>query len=119
MAIIGIILAAVTKITVPDITGGVPTGVGLLFAGISAGMQRRKIMNGYDEEIVRGRKRMQEALDSKLRVCVRTIKSRIRDNFAELDALLGNENKQIAHYKMAFDTLSIRLAEVDKQLKIN
>lgn len=119
VAIIGIILAAVTKITVLDITGGVLTGVGLLFAGISAGMQRRKIVNGYDEEIVRGRKRMQEALDTKLRGYVRTIKSRINDNFAELDALLGNEDKQIAHYETAFDALNKRLSEVDNQLKIN
>ncbi|MCC6413665.1 MAG: dynamin family protein [Saprospiraceae bacterium] len=119
VAIIGIILAAVTKITVLDITGGVLTGIGLLFAGISSVMQRRKIVNGFDEEIVRGRKRMQEALDTKLSGYVRTIKSRINDNFTELDALLGNEEKQIAHYETAFEALDKRLSEVGNQLKIN
>ena len=83
-------LAAVTNIAVVDITGGVLAGVGMLFAGITAGVQRKKIVNGYNVEIAKGRARMEEALETKLRGYVTIIKTRIDENFVELDALLAN-----------------------------
>lgn len=117
-AIVGVILATVTKITVLDVTGGILTGIGLLFAGITAGLQRRKIVNGYQEEIARGRQRMNEALDTKLHTYVGTIKGRIRDNFTELDALLENEKTQIARFNEAYAGLSQRVDEIDKSLDV-
>lgn len=117
-AIIGVILATVTKITVLDVTGGILTGIGLLFAGITAGLQRRKIVNGYLEEIARGRERMNEALETKLHAYVSTIKSRIRSNFMELDALLENEATQISGFNDAYGKLIGRLEEIDKGLEI-
>ncbi len=117
-AIIGVILATVTKITVLDVTGGILTGIGLLFAGITAGLQRRKIVNGYIEEIARGRERMNEALETKLHAYVSTIKSRIRSNFMELDALLENEATQISGFNDAYEKLISRLEEIDKGLEI-
>ena len=117
-AIVGVILATVTKITVLDVTGGILTGIGLLFAGITAGLQRRKIVNGYQEEIARGRQRMNEALDTKLHAYVGTIKGRIRDNFTELDALLENEKTQIARFNEAYASLNGRLEEIDKTLDV-
>lgn len=116
-AIIGVILATVTKITVLDVTGGILTGIGLLFAGITAGLQRRKIVNGYLEEIARGRERMNEALETKLHAYVSTIKSRIRSNFMELDALLENEATQISGFNDAYGKLIGRLEEIDKGLE--
>lgn len=119
VAVIGIILAAVTKVAVFDITGGVLTGVGLLFAGISAGLQRRKIVKGYYDEIAQGRSRMEETLRDKLFTYVRTIKSRINDNFGDLDALLANEEKQIAHFDSRYLELVERFGHLYKDLKIN
>ena len=115
-AIIGMILAAATNMAVLDITGGVLTGIGMLFAGITAGVQRRKIVNGYQEEISRGRTQMQEALDSKLRGYVRTIKGRIGENFTDLDALLANEASQIAHFNERWQTIVNRLDAVEGAL---
>lgn len=115
-AIVGIILASVTKLTVLDVTGGILTGVGFLFAGITAGLQRRKIVSGYYAEIAAGRERMAETLDAKLRGYVRTIKVRISDNFTELDALLANEQDQIAHFNERHSALSERLNQVDSEL---
>ncbi|MBK6931192.1 MAG: dynamin family protein [Saprospirales bacterium] len=118
VAVIGLILAAVTKTAVFDITGGVLTGVGLIFAGISAGIQRRKITRGYFEEIGQGRNRMEEALRHKLTAYVRIIKSRINDNFADLDALLINEETQIAHFESAYQSLRDRFENLEKSLEI-
>ncbi|HNE29864.1 MAG TPA: GTP-binding protein, partial [Saprospiraceae bacterium] len=119
VAIVGLILAGVTKTAVFDITGGVLTAVGLLFAGITAGLQRRKIMNGYHEEIARGRERMSDALDSKLKGYVRTIKGRIAANFSEFEALLANEQEQIGHFEEHYAVLSKRFDELDKTLEVN
>lgn len=118
-AIIGMILAGVTKLTVLDVTGGILTGVGLLFAGVTAGLQRRKIVNGYEEEIARGRARMSEELENKLRGYVHIIKGRIDENFAELDALLANEEAQIAKFNEQYGALSSRLEEIDGGLEVN
>ncbi|MEM1120568.1 MAG: dynamin family protein [Bacteroidota bacterium] len=53
IAVIGIILATVTNGMVFDITGGVLSTVGLLFAGVSVGLKRRKVMNGFQAEIAK------------------------------------------------------------------
>ena len=119
VAVIGLILAAVTKAAVFDITGGVLTGVGLLFAGITAGLQRRKIVKGFFEEIGQGRSRMEETLKDKLISYVRIIKSRINDNFADLDALLSNEEKQIQHFDEQYLGMKSRFESLEKELKIN
>ncbi|MCY7327309.1 MAG: GTP-binding protein, partial [Saprospiraceae bacterium] len=118
IAVVGVILAAVTNIAVLDITGGILTGVGVLFAGITAGIQSRKIIRGFREQIARGREEMSEALETKLRGYVHTIKTRIGENFGDLDALLANEEKQIAHFDQRHAALVARLTEVDGKLMV-
>jgi GTPase SAR1 family protein len=118
-ALIGLLLAGVTNTAVLDITGGVLTGIGLLFAGITAGVQRRKIVNGYYDEIGKGRTRMNEALDHKLRQYVRTIKGRIGENFSELDALLENEQTQIAHFENQYSGIKTRMENINNSLEIS
>jgi GTPase SAR1 family protein len=113
-AIVGVILMAATNMTVFDITGGLLTGIGLLFAGITAGTQRRKIVQGYYDEIARGRNSMLEALEHKLQSYVRIIKSRIGDNFSELDAMLANESDQIQHFETSYTDIHTRLGQVSK-----
>jgi GTPase SAR1 family protein len=118
-AIVGLILAGVTKMTVFDITGGVLTGIGMLFAGFTARAQRSKIVKGYAAEIEKGRLQMQEALEAKLRGYVRTIKGRIADNFGEIDALLANEATQIDHFNQQYETLRKKLEELNNALEIS
>ena len=117
-AIIGIILAAVTNTAVFDISGGILTGIGILFAGITAGVQRRKIVNGYDMEIAKGRERMSEALEHKLKYYVRAIKNKIGDNFVEVDALLETEQAQIAHFETKFTDVAGRIRAIEEALKV-
>jgi uncharacterized protein Yka (UPF0111/DUF47 family) len=119
VAVIGLVLAGVTKMAVFDITGGVLTGIGVLFAGFTARAQRSKIVKGYEAEIATGRTQMLEALDAKLRGYVRTIKGRIGDNFGEIDALLANEETQIAHFNAQHLALRERLEALDKALEIS
>jgi len=118
IAIVGVILAAVTHVAVLDMTGGILTGIGVLFAGITAGLQSRKIIAGFREQIDLGREQMSEALETKLRGYVHTIKTRIGENFTNLDALLANEETQIAHFNERHTALSERLTEVDGKLEL-
>jgi hypothetical protein len=117
-ALIGMILATVTHVAVLDITGGVLAGIGMLFAGITAGMQRKKIVQGYQDEITQGRNRMEEALENKLRGYIRTIKTRIDANFDDLDALLANEEVQIGHFRTRHEELMTRLKSIDSGLEV-
>ncbi|MBN8684764.1 MAG: dynamin family protein [Chitinophagales bacterium] len=118
-AIIGIVLAAVTNVTVLDVTGGVLSAVGILFAGITAGVQRRKIVQGYEAEIASGRARMLEALEEKLKGYIHAIKGRIGENFKDLDALLGNEALQIEHFDARYAAISDRLSSVDQEVIVS
>ncbi|MEZ4955633.1 MAG: dynamin family protein [Saprospiraceae bacterium] len=54
IAAIGIIFAALTKVAVFDITGGVLTTVGILFAGFTSTTKRKKILDGFRTEIPKG-----------------------------------------------------------------
>ena len=119
VAIIGLVLAGVTKVAVFDITGGVLTGIGLLFAGFTASAQRNKIIKGFEQEIAKGRAEMHDALEAKLRGYVRTIKGRIGDNFGEIDALLANEETQIAHFNGQHLAIRQRLEMLDNALEIS
>ena len=118
LAIVGLILAGVTHTAVFDITGGILTGVGLLFAGITAGVQRRKIVKGFFDEIGKGRERMEEALESKLKSYIRTIKGRINENFDGFDALLDAESQQIKRLDISFEDLKARFEAIQKQLEV-
>ncbi len=118
IAVVGIILAGVTKVAVFDVTGGIITSIGLVFAGVTAGIQRRKIIRGYEEEIAKGRARMLEELETKLNGYVRTIKGRIESNFTELDALLENEEGQIARFNERYTALRERLEGIDGEIVV-
>jgi predicted GTPase len=117
-ALIGMLIMGVTNTAVFDITGGVLTGIGLLFAGITAGVQRRKIVQGYYDEIERGRERMQQALNDKLRSYVRSIKGKIGTNFSDLDALLEQEGTQITYLDGRYATLRQQLDALDGSLDV-
>lgn len=118
IAIVGILLAAVTQTAVFDITGGILTGVGLLFAGITAGLQKRKIVEGYYTEIKKGRAQMEETLENKLGGYIDTIKTRIDGNFSELDAMLSNEEVSIGGLDDTYDNLKSRIERYKSELEL-
>jgi GTPase SAR1 family protein len=115
-AIIGAVLTAVTQVTALDITGGLLTGIGLIFAGITAGVQRKKIVEGFETAIQEGRKNMESALETKLKTYVKTIKNKIGENFLELDAMLETEGEQVTHLENQFNDIEARLKNLDAEL---
>ena len=95
IAVIGIILATVTNGMVFDITGGVLTTIGFLFAGVSTRMKRRKIINSFNDEIAKGRQKIQNEVTEKLKTYIQNLKKRIDQNFIRFDDMLGKEAKSI------------------------
>lgn len=95
MAIIGAMLTALTHGVVFDVTGGVLTAVGILFAGISIGWQKRKIISKYRKEINKGKQRLVKQLDETLNDYIEKIRERIERNFSDFDRHLDHEKKEI------------------------
>lgn len=116
LAVVGIILAAVTKLAVFDVTGGVLTAVGVLFAGFTSAAKKRKIVEGFQQEIQKGRGLLQGELSGKLRSYVKSIKEKIDDNFVDFDVMLEREEAQVTRLEELQESIEGRLLEIENQL---
>ncbi len=117
IAVIGAILATVTQGAIFDITGGVITTIGLLFAGISTTIKRRKVLSGYRKEVVAGRSRIEEEVSEKLKYYVQQIGEKIDHNFTEFDRHLELESQQIQYLDKKHQSIDLRLRRMEKDLK--
>ena len=109
MAVIGIILMAVTQTAVFDITGGILTTIGLIFAGVTIGLQRKKIIQSFHNEIQKGRDLLEDEVQNRLSTYVRQIKLRIDNNFTHFDNHLALESQQIDELEADYNTIKSRL----------
>ena len=114
VAIVGVILAAVAQGAVFDITGGVLTAVGVLFAGVTLGLNRSKVINKFEEEIVKGRVKMKEEVSEKLTDYTARIKHKIESNFFEFDQLLDKEGITLMRVKKVQGEIREELMDVKK-----
>jgi ribosome biogenesis GTPase A/uncharacterized protein YoxC len=111
LAIVGVILATITNGAVFDITGGILTTIGVLFAGVSLGLKRKKILRGFRDEIKRGRERITFEVKERLTTYTERIGQRIDDNFFQLDRLLDHEAKTLDKFEGQQDNIRINLDE--------
>lgn len=117
VAAIGVILMVVTQGAVFDITGGILTTVGVLFAGVAVGLNRRKILNGFSTEIIKGRNQMDQEVSGKLNTYIQHIKGKIDANFNDFDALLEKEAEQIKLLIAKQQSIDDRLDAIEKEIK--
>lgn len=118
LAVVGIILAAVTQGMVFDITGGVLTTVGLLFAGVSAGLKRKSILNGFKTEVEKGRKVMDTEVAENLKAYISHLKSRIEDNFRGFDQMLETEAEHLAKLEALHESVANQLKELEAAMSM-
>ena len=116
VAAIGVILMTVTNGIVFDITGGILTTIGLLFAGVSTSVQKRKILDGFRKEINKGRTRIAEDVTEKLRTYISRLKDKIDLNFHEFDDLLAQEEKTIEALSQQWNSIDERLKSIQQNL---
>ena len=119
MAVIGIILATVTQTVVFDITGGILTTIGLLFAGVSTRVKRNKILEGFRAEIDKGRHRIEQEVTEKLKIYIEHLKERIDRNFVKFDQMLEIEKEQIGQLQTEHQSTGERLMEIQEELSVN
>lgn len=117
IAAIGVILMTVSQIGMFDITGGVLTAVGLLFAGFSTRSKRRKIIDGFHQETQRGRDRLAGEVTETLRTYISQLKKRIADNFQRFDDHLEKEEGQLKKLEDHHQEIYQRLTNMDQKLK--
>ncbi len=116
LAVIGIILMAVTNGIVFDITGGVLTTIGLLFAGFSTSGKRRKIIKEFKHEIDKGREKLEQEVSENLKGYIKNLKDRIDSNFHDFDNLLVKEEKQIDKLNAEQEKIESQLVEMEQEL---
>ncbi|MDX1943033.1 MAG: dynamin family protein [Saprospiraceae bacterium] len=118
LAVIGLILAAVTQGMVFDVTGGVLTTVGVLFAGVSSSIKRRQILTGFRKEIAKGKNKLEQEVTDKLKSYILHLKNRIDSNFNGFDNMLEREAEQIKWLEDRHQSLAERLNQLEKELII-
>lgn len=117
LAVIGIVLAAVAQGMVFDITGGILTAIGLLFAGISSRVKRKKILDGFKAEIDKGRVQMEEEVSTNLKAYIQNLKVKIEGNFEKFDLLLEKEKEQIARLRVMHQSITERIQTLREMLR--
>ena len=118
LAVVGAIIAAVTNGAVLDITGGLLTAVGLLFAGVSSSVNRNKMLKGFRQEIQNGYERIEKEVTDQLSAYVIRIKEQIDGNFVEFDELLDQEEKQIAVLTEKQSNINVLIQSLEQQVTI-
>lgn len=117
LAVIGIILTAVTNGAIFDITGGLITTVGLLFAGITLGIKRNKILRRFREEINHTRSKIEAELTLKLEEYVQEIREKIESQFEEFDSLLIKEKNDLELMQANHDYIDQETTRIKKEIK--
>ena len=95
IAALGVILMALSTAPVLDISGGILTTVGVIFAGFSTRGKRRKIVDEFEREIQADRQRLATELEEKLKQYIATLRRRIEAQFGRFDEMLQREEKNL------------------------
>lgn len=117
IAVVGLILAAVVQGGMFDITGGILTAIGLLFAGVGTSGKRRKVIKGFQEEIVKGREKLEIDVTDILKTYIKRLKEKIDANFHRFDEMLNKEEEQIQSLTDEQQVISGRLGHLSEELK--
>lgn len=116
LAVVGVILASVAQGAVFDVTGGILTAIGVLFAGVSLGINRGKVINGFKDEIKRGRDKIELEVSDKLKEYTQRIKNKIDDNFYQLDMLINEEEDTLIRLDADMNEINRDLNKVEQNL---
>lgn len=118
IAVIGVVLATVTQITVLDLTGGILSALGLLFAGGTVVLKRGKILKGFANEIAKGREQLKQDLETRLKEYVEQIREKIDKNFSSFDEFMKTEASHVENLGNRYADLSVRLDQMESELDL-
>lgn len=117
IAVVGVLLTIVTNGMVFDITGGVITTIGLVFAGVSLGLQKRKIMRHFKTEVQKGRDKLQSDVTERLKQYVDFIRNQIEGNFRKFDQLLASEKEALTDLHNKHNKINLDLNQIGEKIR--
>lgn len=117
IAIVGVILTTLTNGVVFDVTGGILTAIGVLFAGVTIGLNRGKILKTYEEAVFDGRVQIEDEITDKLNKYTEVIKVKINDNFYKFDKLLADEKSTIENLEANISSINDRVLKVKSDVQ--
>jgi ribosome biogenesis GTPase A len=91
----GTAIAALTEVVLLDIIGTAFAGVGLLFAGGSLVLKKRKIIRQFEEKLDQEKIRFESELSAKLTSKLDIIYEEIDRNFANIYSYVGAEEEKV------------------------
>ncbi|MBW4536052.1 MAG: dynamin family protein [Pleurocapsa minor HA4230-MV1] len=91
----GTAIAALTEIVLLDIIGTAFAGVGLLFAGGTLVLKKRKIIRQFEEKLDQEKTRFESELSAKLNSKLDIIYEEIERNFANIYSYVGEEEQKV------------------------
>lgn len=116
LAVVGAVVMAVAQMTALDVTGGILSAAGLLFAGGTVLLKRGKILKGFEAEIARSRQQLHQTLDERLKAYVGHVRRRIDQNFTAFDALLEAETRHVEGLQQQHAALLVQLESLEAEL---
>ncbi|MCK6623124.1 MAG: dynamin family protein [Calditrichaceae bacterium] len=96
LAVIGALIMGLTKVAVLDITGGILTGMGFLFAGAFLLVKRSAVIKKFHAGIKEGKKQFEAELQEKLSSRLKIIYEDIDRSFGEFYNYVKNEEERLA-----------------------
>jgi len=116
LAIVGAILTATSQAAVFDITGGIFTTLGLLYAGGTLFFQKRNILKAFDTEIENGRGKLETEIQSQISAYTHKIKDRLNLNFEPLDKYILREENALNKLNEMIALINDKLTDVKAKL---
>lgn len=116
IAVVGVVLAAVTQGAVFDITGGLLTALGLLFAGATVSVKRGQLLKGYEEAVGAGRIRLEQHISGKITAYLDGLQRSIESHFEDFDAMMANEEQALQQLVARHEALGARLKSLSESL---
>lgn len=117
IGIVGVVLMAISKAAVFDVTGGIISSIGFLFAGALAFFQKRKFMDRFKIEIKKGRNELESEVRGKLNDYIVNIRKKIESSFNDFDGLLQYEEAQLKKLDGGHLKIKTDLEKLEKELR--
>ena len=111
----GTAIAALTEIVLLDIIGTAFAGVGILFAGGTLVLKKRKIIKQFTDKLDQEKARFESELSAKLNSKLDIIYEEIERNFANIYSYVAEEEEKISPLVEQFE----QIENDSKQLMIN
>jgi hypothetical protein len=116
ITVVGVAIAALTNGAVFDITGGILTTIGVIFTGVTLGIQRRRILKRYKQEMALGKEKLVTEVTARLEGYINDLRFRIEENFTDFDKLLEEERMQLERIVAEHRNIITALEKVVKVL---